>query len=194
MEMLRPAAEELLLTEGMRPFKRVEFDKLAAEGFFDDDERVELLFGLVVPMAPPDPEHGESVSHVFRVLFSQIAERADVRSQLPFAATDDSEPQPDVFVVPNDNYWHKHADRAYLVVEVSRSSLRRDRIKRAIYADATVDEYWIVNHHAECVEVYRGARDGEWATKTTHGRGEVLSPLAFPDVKIPIDEILPPKP
>ena len=192
MEMLRPGAEQLA-GEKIRPLKRVEYDKLVAEGCFDE-ERVELLFGVVVEMAPPDPEHGESVSLVAEILTRQIGSRARVRNQSPFAATDDSEPQPDVFLIPNEPYWHKHPDRAFLVVEVARSSLRRDYAKRAIYADATVDEYWIVDHHADCVEVYREARDGEWQTKTTHGRGEVLRPLAFPDLTISIDEILPPKP
>ena len=177
---------------GFRGLKRIEYDKLVADGFFED-KRVELLFGMVVEMAPPDPEHGESISHVLRVLFKQVGERANVRCQMSFAATDDSEPQPDVFVVPNDDYWHKHPDQAHLVVEVARSSVRRDRAKRTIYANAAVEEYWIVNHHAACVEVYREPRDGEWQTKTTHGRGELLSPLAFPDVRIPIDEILPPR-
>lgn len=192
MQML-PRGAEQLAGEKIRPLKRVEYDKLVAEGCFDD-ERLELLFGVVVEMSPPDPEHGESVHRVLSVLLSQIGDRANVRSQLPLAATDDSEPQPDVFVVPNGNYWHAHPDRAHLVVEVARSSLQRDYAKRAIYANATVDEHWIVNHHADCVEVYRDARNGEWQTKITHGRGEVLSPLAFPDVAIAIDEILPPRP
>lgn len=193
MVMLSREAKEVLAEGGFRGLKRKEFDALVAQGCFDE-ERVELLFGMVVELAPPDPEHGESVNLIAELLTNQIGARARVRTQSPFAATDVSEPQPDVFLIPQQRYWREHPNRAYLVVEVSRSSLRRDRIKRAIYADATVDEYWIVNHHTECVEVYRGARDGEWATKTTHGRGEVLSPLAFPDVEIPIDEILPPKP
>jgi hypothetical protein len=28
---------------------------------------------------------------------------------------------------------------------------------------------------------------------TRYGRGELLSPLAFPDIKVPVDEILPPR-
>src|SRR5690606_39723225 len=110
MQML-PRGAEQLAGEKIRPLKRVEYDKLVAEGCFDD-ERLELLFGVVVEMSPPDPEHGESVHRVLSVLLSQIGDRANVRSQLPLAATDDSEPQPDVFVVPNGNYWHAHPDRA----------------------------------------------------------------------------------
>lgn len=42
-----------------RPLKRVEYDRLVAEGYFDD-EKVELLFGMVVPMVPIDPAHDTS--------------------------------------------------------------------------------------------------------------------------------------
>src|SRR5688572_15433150 len=113
--MLPPGAEEIAQTEQIRPLKRVEFDKLAAEGFFDE-EQVELLFGMVVAMAPIDPEHNESVDMVFKQLYEHIGKRARVRTQSSFAASEDSEPLPDVFVVPNDDYWHKHPDHSYLIV------------------------------------------------------------------------------
>ncbi|MBA3391577.1 MAG: Uma2 family endonuclease [Deltaproteobacteria bacterium] len=171
--------------------KRVEYDLLAARGFFED-EKVELLFGMVVPMTPIDPAHRESVRRVHDMLLKQIGERARVYCQTSFAASDDSEPEPDVYVTPTAEYWTEHPSRSFLIVEVALSSLRRDRAKRLVYGRADVDEYWIVNHVDGCVEVFRDLRNGAWETLTKHERGETLSPLAFPDVKIPIDEILPP--
>ena len=177
----------------VRRMKRVEFERLSAEGFFDK-ERVELLFGVVVEMAPPSPEHEESLYRVRRFLEHQLGERALVRTAAPFAASDDSEPQPDVFVFPDGDYWHAHPERALLVVEVARSSLSIDRrVKSVLYASASVDEYWIVSHHEDVVEVYRNPTGDVWGSVTRHGRGELISPLAFPDVKVPVDEILPPR-
>jgi Uma2 family endonuclease len=170
----------------------VEYDFLAAQGYFED-ERVELLYGLVVPMAPIDPAHVESVARVHGRLLRALDDRARVYCQAPFAASEYSEPEPDVFVVPPDrNGWTEHHSKAFLVIEVSRSSLRRDRAKRAIYQRADVQEYWIVNQVDGCVEVYRDSRDGAWQSLTKHFRGETVSPLAFPDVQIPVAEILPP--
>ena len=193
MEMFSPDAEMILeaADRKVRPMKRIEYDRLAAEGYFED-EKVELLFGLVVPMAPIDPEHRESVRLVHEALLRQLAERANTYCQTSFAASEDSEPEPDVFVVPNANYWKEHPSRAFLVVEVARSSLRRDRAKKRVYGIADVDEYWIVNHPENCVEVYRDRRDGTWQSVTKVRRGETVSPLAFPDVAIAVDEILPP--
>jgi Uma2 family endonuclease len=176
----------------IRPLKRVEYERLAADGCFED-EKVELLFGVVVPMAPIDPSHSESTEVIGEVLRRKLGDRARVRSQNPFAASDISEPEPDVFVVPNGDYWREHPARAFLVVEVARSSLPRDRgPKLALYALAEVDEYWIVNHVEGVVEVYRDRHAGEWRRKSTHQRGETIAMVAFPDVEVAVSEVLPP--
>jgi Uma2 family endonuclease len=194
MEMPLPSDVEQILnaSEGqLRRMKRVEYEHLAAQGFFED-EKVELLFGMVIPMAPIDPAHVESTRIVHERLLLALLGRAHVYCQSTFAATEDSAPEPDIFVTKPGTRWKEHHSHAYLVVEVARSSLRRDRVKRLIYAASEVEEYWIVNHKGACVEVYRDRRDGAWQTMTTHRRGETLSPLAFPDVTIAIDDILPP--
>ncbi len=184
--------EVILRTEPVRPLKRVEYERLAAEGFFED-EQVELLFGMVVPMTPVDPAHPESVYRVRRALERQLGERAYVRDQSPYAASDISEPQPDIAVVPAIEYWREHPTRAFLVVEVARSSLRRDKGPKALlYGLAEVDEYWIVNHVDGVVEVYRDRHNGEWRQRTTHQRGDTIAMSAFPDVTIAVAEILPP--
>lgn len=192
MEMLSPPAAHLLATEKVRPLKRVEYDQLVVAGCFDD-ERVELLFGLVVEMSPISSEHNESVYVVHHAFARMLGERARVYCQAPFAATDDSEPQPDVFVTPKGPYWKDHPARSYLVAEVSRSSLDRDSGPKALlYATSAVDEYWIVNHPEECIDVHRDPADGVWRSITRFGRGQRVAMLAFPDVSIAVDDVLPP--
>ena len=193
IEMLVPR-DPWLAEEKIRALRRVEFRRLASEGFFEN-ERVELLFGMVVEMSPPSPEHNESVYRVHRLVDRRVGDRAQVRCQLSFAASDVSEPLPDVFVVPNGDYWKDHPTRAHLVIEVSRASLQRDkRIKRKLYALAEVEEYWIVNHVDDVVEVYRDPdrMSGQWGSTKLCRRGESVAMLAFPDVAIPVDDILPP--
>lgn len=192
IDTLPPDASELLAAANMplRRMKRSEYELLTAQGCFDD-ERLELLFGLVVPMAPIDPEHAEATVRLFRFLCERLPSvRASVRSQVPFAALDDSEPQPDVFVCPAGNYSKSHPERALLIVEIAHSSLHRDRVKRRIYARADVDEYWIINQMDGCVEVYADARDGEWRSITIARPGETLRPLMFPDVTVAVDDLL----
>lgn len=190
MEMSTP--ETLLrMGETIRPLKRAEYHRLGEAGFFDD-ERVELLFGMVVPMSPIDQAHVLSSYRVRRVLEAALRDRAFVFEAAPFAASDISEPEPDILVTPEAS-WDEHPSRALLIVEVARSSLRRDKGPKAmIYGLADVDEYWIVNHVEGVVEVYRDRHDGEWRSKSTHGRGETIAMRAFPDVTVDVSEILPP--
>lgn len=192
MEMLSPGAE-MLAKEFIRPLKRVEYDRLAAAGCFED-EKVELLFGMVVVMTPIDPSHNMAVYQVRRGLEAGLSDRATVLSRSSFAASEDSEPEPDIFVIPNDDRsWTEHPSRAHLVVEIARTSLDHDQGPKSIlYGSSHVEEYWIVNLPEHVVEVYRDPSRGRWRSKSIHHRGERVHMLAFPDVSIAVDDVLPP--
>ena len=64
-------------------------------------------------------------------------------------------------------------------------------VKARLYARAGVPEYWIVDIAGDAVEVHRAPRAGAYTAVTRHGRGEVLRPEAFEDVRVPVAEILP---
>jgi Uma2 family endonuclease len=71
---------------------------------------------------------------------------------------DESEPEPDVFVVPGgpSDYYDEHPSRPVLVVEVAESSLRFDRLRKgSVYARAGVPDYWIVNLVDRVLEIHR---------------------------------------
>jgi Uma2 family endonuclease len=176
----------------VRRFTRAEYDRLVAAGWFED-ERIELLDGVLFEMAPIDPAHSYAGDRLRTLLERGIAGRAFIKSGTPFAASDISEPQPDLFVVPEGEYWSDHPPHAFLVVEVSRSSLRRDRGRKArIYSAAAVDEYWIVNHIDRVVEIYRDPGEGGWRTVLVARPGERIAPLAFPDAFVEVSAIVPP--
>jgi len=144
-------------------------------------------------MTPIDPSHSHATTRLADTFTRLLGERAYVRAQQPLAASDISEPEPDVAIVPRVEMWSEHPTRAFLIVEVARTSLRRDKGPKALlYGLAEVDEYWILNLVDEVVEVYRDRHDGDWRQRTTHQRGETITMLAFPDVRIAVSEILPP--
>lgn len=148
---------------------------------------------MVVEMSPVVPVHMRSIYQLRRALERALADRAMVLTQSPFAASDISEPEPDVFVVPSSYAWEGHPSEAHLVIEVSRSSLHRDQgLKAKLYGFADVAEYWIVNQIDDVVTVYRDRHEGTWQTKTDHGRGETIAMVRFPDVAVAVSEILPP--
>ncbi|HUQ02299.1 MAG TPA: Uma2 family endonuclease [Kofleriaceae bacterium] len=181
---------ELLVPEPIRKLKRVEFQKLGELGFFDD-ERVELLYGVVVEMTSIDPSHDDAVSRINELLLTKIGKRTTIRPQCSFAALDDSMPVPDFTLVERGRYNREHPARALLVIEIARTSLRRDRkLKMRLYAESEVDEYWIVNLVEDCLEVMRGAKAGVWTERTLLKRGDTVSPVAFPDVSFAVADLL----
>ena len=54
-------------------------------------------------------------------------------------------------------------------------------------------EYWIVNLKQDVIEVYRSPKGEEFLDQTIAKAGETIAPLAFPDVAVPVDEIIPPR-
>jgi len=160
-------------------------------GFFAQ-ERVELIDGLLVTMSPQGSRHANIVARLTTRLLPALLDRAEVRIQSPFAAGGDSEPEPDVAVVPVADYWRNHPANAFLIVEVADSTIAKDRlIKTRLYAKAGVAEYWIVDLEANAREVRRRPQGDGYLDVTHHGRGERLSLLEFPDVTVDTDQILP---
>jgi Uma2 family endonuclease len=177
----------------VRPLKRYEYDALVAMGTFDG-ERVELIRGVILTVAPSDPPHGNCIESLTQLLFGALAGRARLRVQLPLSATDDSVPEPDFAVVATPTAPREHPRTALLVIEVAASSLKHDRgVKADIYAQAGVGDYWIVNLVDDQIEVLRDVVVGRYRSETIYRRGERVALLAFPDVAIAVDDILPPR-
>jgi Uma2 family endonuclease len=121
-----------------------------------------------------------------------VGDRATVQCQLPLGAGEDSEPEPDVAIIPNADYSREHPTRALFVAEVSDSSLPKDRLLKAVlYARAGVPEYWIINVPDRVVEVHRGPDAGGYRAVTIHRASEVIRPAAFPDLTIDIAVLFP---
>jgi len=137
------------------PIDSKAYFQLVEEGLLAPDDRVELLEGIIVSMAPQQPGHAATVWRVGGILDRLVGRRAMVRSQLPFLAGAKSVPEPDLAVVPwNEDEWsNEHPDHCLLAVEVSDSSLAQDRLtKSRIYAAAGAPDYWIVNLRNRTVE------------------------------------------
>jgi Uma2 family endonuclease len=170
--------------------------RLVDAGVLGADDRVELLEGVIVSMAPSNVGHDGAVGLVSQTFYRLVGAIAVVRVQLSFVAGPRSLPEPDVAIVPGDarDYEDRRPDTALLIVEVADSSLPEDRLtKAAIYASAGVPEYWIVNLRDGCLEVRRAPDAGSrrYTTVSIAQRGDVVVPVAMPDVSVPVDLLLP---
>jgi Uma2 family endonuclease len=109
---------------------------------------------------------------------------------LSTGSSDESEPEPDIAIVPNGSYSKRHPDQAHWIIEVAASSLKKDRdVKAPLYAASGFPEYWIVNVAARSVEVFRSPNDGGYSDVSVHDEHAEIAPLAFPDVSVRVAEL-----
>ena len=79
-----------------------------------------------------------------------------------------------------------------LVIEVADTSLRFDRQdKAAMYAEAGMADYWIVNLVDEVLEILRDPKVGTYHERIVLKLADTVSPLAFPDLNIAVSDLLP---
>lgn len=177
--------------ERIRPLRRVEYDVLIERGLLADT-RVELLLGSLVEMTPQGPLHAEVIRRLAERFFAAASADIHVRVQSPLALSDDSEPEPDIALVPAGNYVQTHPSSALLVVEVAETSLQKDRgIKTALYATAAIPEFWIVDLAEKVIEVHRCPVLGRYTDVQRVARDGMVVPERFPPVQIRVSDLLP---
>jgi Uma2 family endonuclease len=164
-------------------------------GLLTEDDRVELINGEVVEMAPIGARHANSVRFL-NLLFSQhLAGRAVVDVQNPVRVGGHSEPQPDIALLrqrpglyPNA---HPGPRDVLLVIEVADVTTTYDReTKLPLYASVGIPEAWLVDLSSERLEVHRSPRPEGYSEVRILRRGEKVSTQAFPGIEFPVDEVL----
>jgi len=172
----------------VRPLRRVEYERLVADGAFGDD-RVELLQGVLVEMTPQDPRHADAVQWLQRTLGRGLPAEFDLRVQLPLSAGPTSEPEPDLAVVPAGRYRAAHPDKPLLVVEVAPTSQALDLgAKALLYAGAGVPEYWVADLAAAALVVHREPSPSGYARRTEHRDGVVRAAI-LPGAPVDVGEL-----
>lgn len=176
--------------ETIRRLSRREYDQMVAAGIFDEDERIELLEGMLVTMSPQGEPHARVIEWLTQRMIVWLGFDFRVRCQLPYAASESSEPEPDLAIFRGDHRTDDHPSEALLIVEVSDSSIRKDRIlKQRVYAKAGLPEYWIVNVQAKTVEVYTQPRGDAFISHQVFRVGDVLRPTRLPNIEVPVADL-----
>src|SRR5262249_38440706 len=184
----------------LRRWKRSEYERLVDLGIFEG-EPIELIDGQLVVAEPQYPYHASSISAVEYAVRAVLPSGWLVRTQSPVSLDDESEPQPDLVVVPGrpGDYRHAHPTLPVLAIEVAESSLAFDRLQKgSLYARAGIQDYWIVNLVDRALEVYRepvadrsAAYGWRYRSLTTLGPADVVVPLAFSSSRIAVADVLP---
>lgn len=127
------------------------------------DPRTQLLDGIIYTMSPDKPSHSHCLNNLRSALEEQNAVlkahglRAWTQSPLrvePPLSGYPSLPEPDAALVPRQHYEATHPTSAVFVAEVLSGDEAIDRhIKRHVYAQMGVPEYWLIDPQKKTVEV-----------------------------------------
>lgn len=189
----------LLHEPKIRRWTKREYYQAGELGWFEG-QRVELIDGEVIEMAPQKDEHATAVMLADYALRKAIGKGFVVRVQLPLNCGPASEPEPDLAVVPGPlRSVTRHPTTATLVIEIADTTLRTDRGRKArLYARCGVKDYWIVNLVDRQLEVRRQPfADSkkpfghDYAETLVLHSGEALAPLAMPNRKVKVKDLLP---
>jgi Uma2 family endonuclease len=165
-------------------FSGAQYDELWKIGFLTADDRVELLDGHLIKKPETTPKHIYALLELYQNVMMLFQNRAVTLCRSTIQLPEDSRPDPDIALLkletPRDRL--PLPDDIYLVIEVSDSTLIRDReTKLELYARDGITEYWIVNLEQNQLEVYRDPEGTRYATSFTVKNATPTTCLAFPD-------------
>ena len=188
--------EQAAVLCGVRLFNVDEYLDMEKAGILHEDDRIELMDGKIIVMAPIGDPHIGGTAWLTMLLASALVGRALVLVQCPIYLNDQSAPQPDFAVVrlrPIAESARYYPPDVYFVIEVADSSLRYDSgPKLARYAAAGIPEVWIANLRVREVTVYTNPSGSEYENAATYRPGDSISPGSFPDVVLAVEEFMPP--
>src|SRR3989441_6703222 len=143
-----------------RRFTVDEYHQMARAGILNEDDRVELIRGEIVHKMVIGSRHAACVARLTELLVARLRGRAILWPQNPLTILPDSEPEPDIILLRHRADFYAGElpgpDDVALLVEVADTSLRYDRhVKGPLYAEAGVQDYWIVDLTGGAVEVHR---------------------------------------
>ncbi|MEM7796952.1 MAG: Uma2 family endonuclease [Cyanobacteria bacterium P01_C01_bin.118] len=154
--------------------------------------KLELLDGDIILVPPPDPFHEWLIRQIIKLLASELGDVVLVEKTCPVSLSATSEPVPDIAVLKlqDHDYKHQHPQPSdiYLLIEIANSTPERDtKVKRSLYAQAGITEYWVFDVSCQALKVYRNIQihhgvtdyqvDADWSE-------DAIALCAFPHIKL----------
>lgn len=158
--------------------------------FNENGKRTELIRGIVFEKMSKSPLHSSVAKFLYDLILALAPPGFSVRQDQPLTFHD-SEPEPDIAIVAGSDkdFRTRHPTTAVLVIEIAISSVAMDREKAAVYAEAGVEEYWIVLPAERRVEVYRQPLGGSYLERVAvEGEGPLKS-SSVPEIEIQLGEL-----
>lgn len=180
----------------VRRFTPAEFLALVEVGILASSDRVELLDGVIIEMAPIGDPHAGTVDVYTEMLPSGVDQGTLLRVQGPLALDERSRLYPDLMLLRRRADYYRSTpptpEDVLLLIEVADSSVDYDRNEKLPrYAQAGIPEVWITVLPEGIIEAHTEPSGGRYTHTRIFAPGDTLTVGCFPDIALPVSEILP---
>ena len=175
-------------------FTVAEYEQMVQAGVLHEDDRLELIEGVIIEMSPIGSAHLALVNRLNHLLVRRAGALAQISVQNPIHLPR-SEPQPDIVLLkPRPDYYAEAIplpEDILLLIEVSDTTAEVDRnMKIPLYGRNGIVESWLIDLTANVIEAYRGPASTGYRIKETFGPGDHISLAALASLSVAADEIL----
>ena len=188
------AARVTTAAEGLprRRFTVAEVEAMVAAGVMDEDERVELIGGELVPMSPKGNHHEVVKIALLRCWYRVAPPDIELAPETTFRLSEDTYLEPDVVVYPSAlEPKDLKGPNVLLVVEIADSSRRYDMGRKAdLYASFGVRALWVIDALRLTARIFREPEAANFRETRDFASAERMAPLLAPEVlALRLDEL-----
>ena len=172
-----------------------EYYKMIELGMLKDYEKAEIIEGELIKNMPIGNRHASCVEKLNEILRDELGKSVSLRSQQPVRFDDFNEPQPDLAILERREDFYSQItpvpNNVLILIEVSDTTLKYDRdVKLPLYAEAEIQEVWIINLQSNIVELHQRPSNGLYQFVKIFNRGETVQSEVLPNLTLSVDEIL----
>ena len=175
-----------------RRFTVAEVEAMVAAGVMEEDERVELIGGELVPMSPKGNQHQVVKSALIDLWIRSRPDDCRVTQETTFRLSEDTYLEPDVVIyLRTTGLRALTGTNVLLVVEIADSSLRYDTgRKAALYASFGIRELWVIDAVRLTTRVFREPAADGYRNASDFGPADRITPLIAPEAfALRLDEL-----
>jgi Uma2 family endonuclease len=170
-----------------------QFYRLGDVGVLAPDERVELVDGAIITLAPPGPKQASVISLLNRLVIEHTSDDMRVGVHNPIHLDGYTEPRPSLCLSRSHpgQIAHPIPTDIFFVIDVVDGTLDHERDARlSLYAVAGILESWLFDVKAKMLERHTEPRDGVYQQVARVGRGEALASTTLPALTLAVDDLL----
>jgi Uma2 family endonuclease len=177
-----------------KKFRTDEVYQMMEIGILPEESGWELIDGEIIHRMTIGSKHAAIVKKLNRIFTRVFEDEVIISIQDPIHIDEYNEPEPDIALLkPRDDFYakqHPEPKDVLLVIEISDSTLNYDReVKKEIYAEAGIDEFWLINLKLNTVETYSNPSNGTYYQMRIFERGEIIQAKNIAGVSLEVNKI-----